>query len=235
MAIRDKVAAIDVVTETDLSPDAIGEAGRRSLEAGRRLLNSTMSESAAGAAAQDYVIKGPAACEPDGHEGVVGRARGRPQADAVRGRRPSHEPVHRYVHPDRATTAPGRSWARRSAETLRQELGARVDAVSGHGCGRLHRAVVVPLIGRTGTTSDTPCPVRGSSSRAGPRPASRSRAHAGWPSPAEDRGVIQRASRHSARWTGPGGMSGCGSSRLTAPFATVDHEHRPFQERLEHF
>lgn len=125
MAIRDKVAAIEFVIETNLSPGDIREAGQRSLEAGRRFMNSTISESAAGAAAQNYVIKGPG--------GFVSQMALRVSWDEpVGGRRRVQFEVGDFITsqstvmfiPLGPKTAPGLTSARRFAEALRQELGA---------------------------------------------------------------------------------------------------------------
>jgi hypothetical protein len=59
MPVQEKVAQVAFAQETGLSPEQIREAGLRSLEAGRRFMNTTITESAVDASSIRYLAKGP--------------------------------------------------------------------------------------------------------------------------------------------------------------------------------
>jgi hypothetical protein len=125
VGIREKVSAIHFETETGLSPEQIREAGRRSMEAGRRFMNSTISETGGAAEIQGYVIKGPGGLKQQLAMTVsweeIGQGRRRVSFEV--GDFMTSQQTIMFI-PIAPKTAPGLTSARRFAEALREELSA---------------------------------------------------------------------------------------------------------------
>lgn len=59
MPVQEKVAQVAFTQATGLSPEQIREAGLRSLEAGKRFMNTTITENAVEGSSIRYLAKGP--------------------------------------------------------------------------------------------------------------------------------------------------------------------------------
>src|SRR5690349_10259906 len=125
--VSEKVRMTSFSVETGLNPEEIRQAGLRSIEAGKRLMTSTIKEDQVASDGIRYVIKGPGGLSTQmsfvvSWQDVGG---GRRKVSFQIGRYTTSRPVVMGFIPAGPKSAPALRSAQRFAESLRVELAQR--------------------------------------------------------------------------------------------------------------